>query len=105
LPAAILYTERRLDGLEPAERDRVMRQIEVNSWDDFDGLAEWALVVAVATALGTAVGVVLSTAHHPAAAMDGMLADATEVQSLLGAHVGRSAMTAEERFAPGSRRC
>jgi two-component system, OmpR family, sensor histidine kinase BaeS len=60
LPAAIVYTENRLDGLPSAERDRAVAQIRLNSWDDFDGLAEWAAVCVASGAVGVALGWLLA---------------------------------------------
>lgn len=60
LPAAIVYTEHRLDGLPRQQRDEAMARIELNSWDDFDGLAELGVVVLVAGTLAVAIGWLLA---------------------------------------------
>lgn len=60
LPAAIVYTEHRLDGLPRQQRDEALAQIELNSWDDFDGLAEWAVVTLVAGTVAVAIGWLLA---------------------------------------------
>lgn len=60
LPAAIVYTEHRLAGLPPALRDRATAQIELNSWDDFDGLAEWGAVSLIAATAAVGIGWLLA---------------------------------------------
>lgn len=56
LPAAIVYTEHRLAGLPTPERERATDQIELNSWDDFDGLAEWGIVSLLACTVAVGLG-------------------------------------------------
>lgn len=63
LPAAILYFERRLDGLEPETRSAVDQAIELNAAPDFDGLGELLIAMAATAAVGVAAGVLLTRRH------------------------------------------
>jgi two-component system, OmpR family, sensor histidine kinase AdeS len=60
LPAALVYTENRIAGLPPPIARQVERQIELNAWDDFDGMAELGVVVAVSALAATSVGIFLA---------------------------------------------
>lgn len=60
---ALVYYERRLEGLPPDVREQVDRQVVVNTPDDFDGIAELLVATLVAAVLGASLGVALTRRH------------------------------------------
>jgi two-component system, OmpR family, sensor histidine kinase BaeS len=60
LPVAILYFERRLEGLTPEVRRQVDPVFTANVPDDFDGIAELAVLVLATTVLGVVVGLAVT---------------------------------------------
>jgi two-component system, OmpR family, sensor histidine kinase BaeS len=61
--AALIYYERRLEGLPTDIRDQVDRQILANTPDDFDGISELLFATLASAATGAAFGVALTRRH------------------------------------------